>query len=171
MVDPQQHAEHRGWMESILRHIPGFHGYLEAEYRRESDRLARSYLSNRIDAARQNVQAYQQYLVNAGNLADLTHCERVEAALIALGNQIRGDVQGYSGFFDFVTVNTTLLDRVYEHDMALLNDAEALVTATSKLTTTPGDAATLASQLKTQADALAQKFSQRRAMLEGLGGK
>ena len=35
-------------MESILRKIPGFRGYLEKEYRRESDHLARTWLADRV---------------------------------------------------------------------------------------------------------------------------
>ena len=39
MPEPRAHMEHRGFRESILRHIPGFRGYLEKEYRRDSDAL------------------------------------------------------------------------------------------------------------------------------------
>ncbi len=41
MFEPERHAEKRNFVESILRHIPGFRGYLEKEYRRDSDYLAR----------------------------------------------------------------------------------------------------------------------------------
>ena len=33
---------------------------------------------------------------------------------------MRGAVRGYSGFFDFVTVDQDCLDRVYRHDMSLI---------------------------------------------------
>ena len=37
MKDASEHAKDRNWIEDILRVVPGFRGYLEKEYRRESD--------------------------------------------------------------------------------------------------------------------------------------
>ena len=47
MIDPEHHAEGRNFVESILRHVPGFRGYLEKEYRRESDYLLRTAMASR----------------------------------------------------------------------------------------------------------------------------
>ena len=53
MPEPRQHAQSRGWIESILRRIPGFKGYLEKEYRRDSDALQRTWLADRLQRASQ----------------------------------------------------------------------------------------------------------------------
>ncbi len=52
MPEPRQHAQSRGWIESIGRRIPGFKGYLEKEYRRDSDALQRTWLADRLQRAK-----------------------------------------------------------------------------------------------------------------------
>ena len=168
MVDPKRHTENRGWVESILHHIPGFQGYLDAEYRRDSDRLARQHLFDCLGVCKRNIDEFQHQLVNNGSLDDLTQCERVVSALITLGNRIQGDVEGYSGFFDFVKIGPEQLDQVYEHDMALVDDVEILTNLSKQLTTSSDSPRSLAAKLKEQVDLIANKFGERTKILQGL---
>jgi hypothetical protein len=79
-----------------------------------------------------------------------------------------GDVQGYSGFFDFVKVGTAELDQIYEHDLALVKEVEDLVKQTSQLSPAAENHGQIANQLRSQIDALGQKFSERANILQGL---
>jgi hypothetical protein len=168
MVDPRQHASEKGWLETILHYIPGFRGYLQAEDRRESDRLARVHLTNRLLVVKQHIEAWQEYLVNAGNLDDLTHCERIVTAIFTLGNRLSGDVQGYSGFFDFVQIDNEKLDRIYEHDLALVHDVDELVKATSARPGSTEPVASVAAALSARLATLQQKYQERENILTGL---
>jgi hypothetical protein len=168
MIDPKQHADHRGWIESILRYVPGFRGYLEAEYRRESDYLTRVYMLNRLAQCRNNINSYQELLVNSGNLDDLTQCERVISDLTTLGNKMAGDVQGYSGMFDFVQIKTAELDRLYDHDIALLTDVAAFEKATASMLNSREATANLATDLRKQVATIETKYAERSNILQGL---
>src|SRR5258708_13212146 len=48
MPEPRQHTENRGAIEEFLRRIPGFKGYLEKQYRRDTDALQRQWLAARL---------------------------------------------------------------------------------------------------------------------------
>ena len=50
MTEPKDHVENRNLIESILRRIPGFRGYLEKECRRESDQLQRKWQAEAVEA-------------------------------------------------------------------------------------------------------------------------
>lgn len=168
MVDPSRHAQQRGWIESVLRYIPGFKGYLEKEYRRDSDALARKHLADRLQAAKRSVNQYQRSLLESGRLDDLPVLERNITAIDTLIHRVAGDVRGYSGFFDFVQIQEDELDRIYENDLKLLADAEALVKQTGALTPGRDEPRSVAAQLQTQLDGLAEKYSQRTKILTGL---
>jgi hypothetical protein len=170
-VDPSKHANQRGWIESILRYIPGFKGYLEKEYRRDSDALARDHLADRLQFAKRGINQYQRSLVDAGRLDDLPALERTIAAIDTLINRIKGDVRGYSGFFDFVQIQEDELDRVYQHDMQLITDVEAFVKQVDALAPGRDEPRTVAGQLQKQLDALAEKHSLRTKILTGLEAK
>jgi hypothetical protein len=168
MVDPSKHADHRGWIESVLRHIPGFGGYLEKEYRRESDYLVRVHLADRLQAGKRGLHEFQRALMTQGRLTELSELERVNTTLDTLINLFRGEVRGYSGFFDYVQIDEAGLERIYEHDLQLVSDVEAIVKQTQALQPEQDDPTQVATQLQTQLEALAEKFSLRTKILTGL---
>jgi hypothetical protein len=77
-------------------------------------------------------------------------------------------VRGYSGFFDFVQVKVELLDRVYEHDLALVQSVEKLAGAIEQTAGNPDVSGTITSDWLRQIDEIDRRFSQRGEMLNGL---
>jgi len=169
MIDPKEHSEHRGIIESILRFIPGFRGYLLKDYRQESDYLARKWMADRLDQSKRALDDYMISLVNAGQLDPLSTCERVKTRLDGLVLKMRGSVRGYSGFFDFVQVNVDLLDQVYEHDMSLIRDVTAAAEAIEQLSSKPEVPPTTLNDLLRQLDEVDRKFAKRGDLLNGVG--
>lgn len=168
MVDPQEHAKKRGWIESILRYIPGFSGYLEKEYRRDSDHLARTYVCDQLHKAKSLVNDYQKTIVNSGQIDLFSVCDEVVTAIDTLGNRIKGSVRGYSGFFDFVKVDEERLDRVYETDMKVITATEAFVKLAADLPVTVTNPREVVAQWKKQLQLIAETYDERAKILEGL---
>ena len=168
MGEPSHHADRRGIVESILRKIPGFRGYLEKEYRRESDHLARMWLADLVSKCKSSLDRFQRALLDAGKIDALDDCERVRTRLDTLGSRISGAVRGYSGFFDFVRVDEALLDDVYDLDMSMIGQIESVEASISKLL--PDDASpeqSLAAVLA-EVEGLHREFDKRGELLEGL---
>ena len=68
MIDPKRHADNRGSIESMLRQIPGFRGYLEKDYRQESDHLVRRWMADRLQQSKRALDASMTALVEASFL-------------------------------------------------------------------------------------------------------
>jgi hypothetical protein len=168
MIDPKRHADNRGSIESMLRHIPGFQGYLEKDYRQESDHLVRRWMADRLQQSKRALDASMTALIDAGRIDQLTAWERVKNRLDALINRFRSAVRGYSGFFDFVQVNVDLLDRVYEHDLALVQNVEKLAGAIEQNSGNADVSDTVTADWLRQIDEIDRRFSQRGEMLNGL---
>ncbi len=58
--------------------------------------------------------------------------------------RIRGAWEGYTGVFDLVKVDTTLLDKIYDHDVGLMHSVEEFVTSLEKLAGMPPSADAIA---------------------------
>jgi len=144
MPEPKDHTRDRNFVEDILRRIPGFRGYLEKEYRRASDDLQRDWLADRLQRAKRAVDAASRPLADAGQIDALPQLDRMRGRLDKLIGRIRGAVQGYSGFFDLVRVDEALLERVYEHDLALMEKVEALAATIEEL---PADGQEISNRL------------------------
>lgn len=168
MPEPKDHAENRNFIESVLRYIPGFRGYLEKEYRRESDELQREWLASRLERSKRALENLSRPLADAGQIDILPQIDRIRGQVDKLAGRIRGAMQGYSGFFDLVRVREDLLDRVYEHDLALMQEVDAVGEAIEAL---PGQHDRIAGSLPAlveQLDALLARWDVREDMLKGL---
>jgi len=168
MPEPREHAKGRGWIESILRKLPGFKGYLEKEYRRDSDALQRTWLADRLQRARPALDTYGRTLVDAKKLDLLAQLDRFKSRLDKTISRIRGAMQGYSGFFDLVQVNETVLDRVYEHDVKTMDSVDALASAIEKLASATADTPPSLAELTAQLTQVDQAIDHRSDILKGL---
>ncbi len=168
MPEPRDHTERRGFIETVLRYIPGFRGYLEKEYRRESDDLQRDWLADRLQRSKRAIDQLTRPLADAGQIDLLPQVDRVRGRLDKLIGRIRGAVQGYSGFFDLVRVDEELLDRVYEHDAALMQEVDALAGAVEDLPQKQEKLAAVLGDLLRQTDELERLWDVREDMLKGL---
>jgi hypothetical protein len=169
MTNPSRHAHDRNWLENIALKIPGFKGYLEKEYRRESDYLARKALADRLQRAKPALDSYMRNLMDAGQLDSLTQVERIRTRLDGLINQLRSDVRGYSGIFDFVKVREDLLEQVYEHDMSLLDDVNALGDSLDALSASSAPVTETLPTVMKQLDEVERLYARRGDLLKGLG--
>ena len=168
MTEPKDHGESRNLVESILRRIPGFRGYLEKEYRRESDQLQRKWLADRLQRAKPAIDELAQPLVEAGLLDILPQLDRLRARIDKVVWQIRSGMQGYSGFFDLVRVDEELLDRVYEHDVALIDRVESLAEAVEALPDDPDRIGSTLPSAFDAVDAIEREMEIRSDILSGL---
>ena len=168
MPDPSEHMQHRNFVETILRKIPGFRGYLEKEYRRESDELQRQWLADRLQRSKRGLDDLARDLTDAGNLDVLPLCDRLRGRLDKLIGRIRGAMQGYSGVFDLVRVKVALLDQVYAYDVSLIQRVEALGTAVENISSKGDKAETAVRDLMQEVDELEKAWDDREDILRGL---
>lgn len=169
-MDPSRHARDRNPLESVLRKIPGFRGYLEKEYRRESDELQRQWLAARLEVAKRSLDRTARTLVDAGQLDVLPQIDRLRGHLDKLLARIRGAMQGYSGIFDLVQINTDVLEQVYSHDASLIDQVEELATAVEQV---PADAQKITAaiaEVRGKIDAIELSWDERERILRGVSG-
>lgn len=168
MPDPMQHAENRNWFESMLRYIPGFHGYLEKEYRRESDALARKWLSDRLEKSKSGLDDFMRACMDQGKIAELPQCERIRSRIDHLIGRFRSAPAGYSGMFDFVRVRENLLDDVYQTDVELMDQVDLLAKEMEGLAHKPDAVSSVVSDLLRKVDEVDTLFDKRGELLNGL---
>jgi hypothetical protein len=149
-------------LERILLKIPGFKGYFERELRRDSDRLQREYVVNRLRRVKSGMNKALQSASRAKDFERLRECEGFVRELDKAIAAVRYADQGYSGFFDLVKIREAELDRVYECDARLAEAAAALADL-------PLDGTDLA-PLHAGLARIDELFAQRLALLKGWAG-
>jgi hypothetical protein len=168
MPEPREHTKHRNIIEKVLRHIPGFRGYLEKEYRRESDTLQREWLADRLDRSKRGLDDLTRSLVDAGNIDVLPQCDRLRGRIDKLSSRIRSAMKGYSGFFDLVRIDEAVLDRLYDFDASLVEQIDDFATKIEELEDRQDDAPEAVKQLLEQAEEFEKIWDEREDILKGL---
>jgi len=124
-------------LESLMRKIPGFSGYLDRERRRDADKLQREFMAKGLTELKRKVQDAQEQLIEAGQMKLMTKLDDVNNIVDRVAGRLRHATYGYSGFFDQNQVNLDELNRIYEFDLSLVNELqhadEAVLGLTSSL--------------------------------------
>jgi hypothetical protein len=118
----------RGLLEKIMGYIPGYRGYKEKELRRESDRLVRMEVVNRLKTAK---TAFRRTFANPSMVQKLSgddtyRFDALNSRLDRVTQRIDRAVAGYAGMFDAIKVKEDKLDSVIQHDLSLIEKAESI---------------------------------------------
>jgi hypothetical protein len=120
--------EERGLLERIMGYIPGYRGYKEKELRRESDRLVRMDAVNRLKTAK---TIFRRHFANPSAVQKLSsedtfRFDALTSRIDRVTQRIDRAVAGYAGMFDAIKVKEDKLDAVIQHDLGLIEKAEAI---------------------------------------------
>ena len=143
-------------LEQLANRIPGFKGYREKELRRDADRLQREYLSARLEESKKALNDQAAAASRSGDLASINDVETARKRLDKVVNRIRYADRGYAGFFDTIKVDEAALARVYEFDLGLLHDVDAVREAMS------------VQRMIDRIDALDARLAEREQILSGI---
>ena len=118
----------RSLLEKIMGYVPGYRGYKEKELRRESDRLIRMEVVNRLKAAKTAFRRTfaNPLLVQKLSGDDTYRFEALNSRLDRVTQRIDRAVAGYAGMFDAIKVKEDKLDSVLKHDLSLIEQAESV---------------------------------------------
>jgi hypothetical protein len=113
--------------ERIVAALPGFRGYKEKELRRESDRLIRNHLYQRLSVAENDLKAVFQKLSDNRAFDVLTDMDRLVARFDRVSEKVNHASYGYAGFFNVVKIEEEGLDRMIDFDSKMIDEAEKIV--------------------------------------------
>lgn len=164
----------RGILERIMGYIPGYHGYKEKELRRESDRLVRMDVVNRLKAAKTSIRRAftSPSAVQKLSQDDASRYDTLTYRLDRITQRVDRAVAGYAGVFDAIKVKEDKLDSVMQVDANLIEKADAIKTDSNTLSKIqPGsdDWGAAADALVAKIDEFDGLIDSRSEVLRGLG--
>jgi hypothetical protein len=115
--------------EKVMLLIPGFHGYKEKEIRRESDKLLRNQIYQKLSSAESQAKDTYRSLVNQGINDTWDDTDHLMARLDRVVERINHSEYGYAGFFDVTKVKEPDLDRMMDYDYQLLQMTDTVTIA------------------------------------------
>ena len=119
----------QGLLGKIASMIPGFSGYMARETRREADKMLRETVANRYGEQLNRISDLQVQLITSGGIDWVDDLQDAATRLQRFIDMVRTAAYGYSGLFDAVKVNEPELAKLYQFDLALLENAAKVAAA------------------------------------------
>ena len=154
MPDPKKHADSRNLIESIMRWIPGFSGYLEK--------------ADRLDKAKPSLDELVHKLTSGGKLDGLDEIDRFRSRLDHMVGRFRSAPQGYSGFFDYVRVREEELNEVYVLDASMFQTIDELAAKIESIKDSVDTFQEKLSEVTKELEEVDRNFDKRSEILNGL---
>jgi hypothetical protein len=163
MTDGYQAARgQRNALERLGEKIPGFRGFQDRELRRDVDRLQREHLAAEVGRLESALRERARAFADRGQLGVLSGFDRLDRKLDGLAQAVRFSDYGASGFFDPVKVGEPALARLYEFDLALLDEVAAVAGEIEALPAPGGEPAEPAlARLEERVRGLAERWGRR----------
>ncbi len=124
-----QLKSNRGGFSKLLSHVPGFHGYMEKETRRDADKLIRDTLATKLDQQLTHITNLQSDLIDGGGLDFVDDVEGASVKLRTFIARVQTAPRGYGGLFDPVHVREEQLDQLYNFDAQLFGEVDRVASA------------------------------------------
>ena len=150
------------FLHKIAGIVPGYHGYVDRERRRDADKLLRMQLARQYSNQRDRLNRVQQTMLHQNRMGEIAEIDRLGGILQRFIDRLSTATYGYRGLFDAVKVEAQDLDQLYAFDMAL---ASGIDQVSSTIDTIEGsdakEASTSVTRLATILDELNQRLNQR----------
>jgi hypothetical protein len=156
-------------LERIASAIPGFKGYREREMRRDADTAQREHLAQRLEQNKSTLNDIAGRATRSGQLDLINDVEIARKRLDKLVARVRFADRGYSGFFDAIKVDEGMLGRVYQFDLDLLSDVDAIQAAAKQASgASATDVKPALDALTARVDAADAHLNEREHILSGI---
>ncbi|WEU40620.1 MAG: hypothetical protein OdinLCB4_001430 [Candidatus Odinarchaeum yellowstonii] len=162
----------RTFIEKIIRYIPIYNGYKTKEIRRETDKILRENIYMKLKGALDKLKDVKDRVVEA-NLQELWPLfQKLIYNFETITQRVLYSDYGYSGFFSVIKINEPELERMYNFDSSLLDDAVVIGEVVKELCDASYDlnASKIKSMIKRVEDAVSQfeeKFAKREEYMNG----
>jgi hypothetical protein len=125
--------EQRNLLERLMARLPGFGGFQDRELRRDVDKLQREHIAKAVHDVRRRSREVAGAYTDAGQIGVLDRFDRLDRRLDRLGESIRHTDYGASGLFSVEKIGAEELQRLYDFDLSLLDDVDALSSRVEEL--------------------------------------
>jgi hypothetical protein len=122
-------SDSKDLLTKIGSKIPGFSGYIDRQERRNSDKLLRETIADRVMVQQKRASELQVELVNEGEIALLDDMEKAVIRLQTFADRIRTATRGYSSVFEAVKIDEEALNKILAYDNSLLEMADGVAAA------------------------------------------
>jgi hypothetical protein len=167
MSDAYQDARaNRNFLERLGEKIPGYRGFQDRELRRDVDRALREHLAAELGRLKALLRDRARAFTDAGKIGALNGFDRLDRQIDGLSQAVRFSDYGATGLFDPVKIREAELARLYEFDLAVVDDLAQLASEIAALPAPGGDDPGPAlERLQQSARALDGKWRQREQVI------
>ena len=161
--------ESKNWFERLVGKIPGYKGYKEKEVTRESDKIQRVYIGERLDPVLGQLDTLKLDLLKGGKLDALGDVDILMRKLRTVRDRVQFADYGYAGLFDATKAGSQTIQQLYDFDKGLEIEATGIRDLAGTLAVGSPSLSSDIKLLGQKIEALGEHFSERDHLITGAG--
>lgn len=114
-------------LADLAHKVPGYGGYLDRDARRDADKQLRLRVAAHLNEAIAQLQTLAERLSRAMELDAIGIVDRAISRVREVQAQVEHADYGATSVFSLADINADRLGRIYDHDLRLLDLADAVV--------------------------------------------
>lgn len=116
----------RGFFKKLQLAIPGLKEYRELEDIRAADELLRKQVFDKLDGAKNQLEAIRKAMADKGDFDNLTAIGSLVSQLQQISGEVFHSQQGSAGISPNIRIDENTLNKLYEYDFNFVNSAEQI---------------------------------------------
>ena len=125
----------RDLIDRIMRHVPGFKGYVEKAELYDADGVIRGFIGDRIQEMKDELMSLSGDLVKRGEHSSVSELESLNNKLERLYKKCKSLDFGKSASLSHAGINDEDLNRLLEYDWRMISSADEIIPLVRKLST------------------------------------
>ncbi|MEM7244742.1 MAG: hypothetical protein AAF533_05330 [Acidobacteriota bacterium] len=120
-------------IDRLANLLPGYQSFKDKEARRDTDARVRERVATVLDDNKVKLDEMIRAMTDEGRLDVISGLDRLKRQVGSCADGIRHVAHGDSGLMDDRVIGELELDRIHDHDLGLLEQAQQLTTAFADL--------------------------------------
>lgn len=119
-------VDSRGFFKKLQLAIPGLREYRKLEDIRAADELLRKQVFDKLDNAKNKLEAIRKAMADKGEFATLTPIGSAISQIQQISGEVFHSQQGSAGISPNIRIDESTLNKLYEYDYNFVNSAEQI---------------------------------------------
>ena len=153
-------ADDRGFFKKLQLVVPGLREYRKLEDIRAADELLRKQVFDKLDSAKNNLEALRKTMSDRGEFTTLTTIGSIISQLQQISGEVFHSQQGSAGISPNIRIGEDTLNKLYEYDYNFINNATEISSAVALATKDYAAGNTTAQAIGTKIGPMLDEFKQ-----------
>ena len=161
--------DQNSFLDRMLRHLPGFGGYVEHKTRQRSEQQMREFVVAELEKTKSAIDIFAKGQVEKGIIDNAAKCEQLRDSIDNISQRLTSRLPDANSFFGAALIDEEKLEGLYDCEASIMDQVAELTDLAIILDHKPDEPINALAEMGVMVTALQQQTAGRERLLSELG--